>query len=192
MHKQINQLRASLMAQFPERKDIIDGSLAAVLAGEHVLLIGPPGTAKSALVRCLAQVFGGSYFERLLTKFSTPEELFGPISLQDCPTLPCSCMVVSPRRSALSRRPHGAIDPHHHRRSQSAPDLTHQGVRDGAERRVADVPHRPRRARFDRRAPRVDREPVEDAAGIRLPGEPRWNTKIRVAQAPMRSPPIRS
>jgi MoxR-like ATPase len=82
MHKQINQLRANLMAQFPERKDVIDGSLAAVLAGEHVLLIGPPGTAKSALVRCLAQVFGGSYFERLLTKFSTPEELFGPISLQ--------------------------------------------------------------------------------------------------------------
>jgi MoxR-like ATPase len=82
MHKQINQLRADLMSQFPERKDVIDGSLAAVLAGEHVLLLGPPGTAKSALVRCLAQVFGGSYFERLLTKFSTPEELFGPISLQ--------------------------------------------------------------------------------------------------------------
>jgi MoxR-like ATPase len=82
MHKQINQLRANLMAQFPERKDVIDGALAAVLAGEHVLLLGPPGTAKSALVRCLAQTFGGSYFERLLTKFSTPEELFGPISLQ--------------------------------------------------------------------------------------------------------------
>lgn len=82
MHKQFNQLRASLMAQFPERNGVIDGSLAAVLAGEHVLLIGPPGTAKSALVRCVAQVFGGSYFERLLTRFSTPEELFGPISLQ--------------------------------------------------------------------------------------------------------------
>jgi MoxR-like ATPase len=82
MHKQINQLRANLMAQFPECKDVIDGSLAAVLAGEHVLLIGPPGTAKSALVRCLAQVFGGIYFERLLTKFRAPEELFGPISLQ--------------------------------------------------------------------------------------------------------------
>jgi MoxR-like ATPase len=82
MHKQINQLRVSLMAQFPDRKDVIDGSLAAVLAGEHVLPICPPDTAKPALVRCLAQVFGGSYFERLLTKFSTPEELFGPISLQ--------------------------------------------------------------------------------------------------------------
>jgi MoxR-like ATPase len=82
MHKQINQLRADLMAQFPERKDVIDGSLTAMLAGEHVLLIGPPGTAKSALVRTIAQAFDGSYFERLLTKFSTPEELFGPISLK--------------------------------------------------------------------------------------------------------------
>ena len=72
MHKQINQLRANLMAQFPERKDVINGSLAAVLAGEHVLLMGAPSTTKSALVRCLAQVFGGSYFERRLTKFPSP------------------------------------------------------------------------------------------------------------------------
>ncbi len=82
MHNQINQLRADLMAQFPERKDVIDGSLAAILAGEHVLLLGPPGTAKSALVRAIAQAFSGSYVERLLTKFSTPEELFGSISLK--------------------------------------------------------------------------------------------------------------
>ena len=82
MHKQFQILRADLVAQFPERATVIDGSLAAVLAGEHVLLIGPPGTAKSALVRSIAQAFSGSYFERLLTKFSTPEELFGPISLK--------------------------------------------------------------------------------------------------------------
>jgi MoxR-like ATPase len=82
MHKQFQALRAALVAQFPKRATVIDGSLAAVLAGEHVLLIGPPGTAKSALVRAIAQAFGGSYFERLLTKFSTPEELFGPISLK--------------------------------------------------------------------------------------------------------------
>ena len=82
MHKQINQLRAELMAQFPERKDVIDGSLAAILSGEHVLLVGPPGTAKSMLARAIANAFGGSYFERLLTKFSMPEELFGPISLK--------------------------------------------------------------------------------------------------------------
>ncbi|WP_242334593.1 AAA family ATPase [Anaeromyxobacter sp. SG66] len=76
------QLRTDLAARFPERKDVIDGALAAVLAGEHVLLLGPPGTAKSALARAIAQAFGGSYFERLLTKFSTPEELFGAISLK--------------------------------------------------------------------------------------------------------------
>ncbi len=78
----IQRLRKELNARFPERRDVIDGALCAVLAGEHVLLLGPPGTAKSALVRALAQAFGGSYFERLLTKFSTPEELFGPISLK--------------------------------------------------------------------------------------------------------------
>ena len=82
MHKQLQQLRADLIALFPERKNVIDGALCAVLAGEHVLLLGPPGTAKSALVRAIARAFGGSYFERLLTKFSTPEELFGPISLK--------------------------------------------------------------------------------------------------------------
>lgn len=82
MHKLFAALRVELMSLFPERQHVIDGSLAAVLAGEHVLLLGPPGTAKSALVRALAQAFGGSYFERLLTKFSTPEELFGPVSLK--------------------------------------------------------------------------------------------------------------
>jgi MoxR-like ATPase len=78
----ITQLRTDLAGRFPERTNIIDGALAAVLAGEHVLLLGPPGTAKSALARAIAQAFGGSYFERLLTKFSTPEELFGAISLK--------------------------------------------------------------------------------------------------------------
>jgi len=78
----LQQLRADLTTHFPERKDVIDGALAAVLAGEHVLLLGPPGTAKSALVRAIAVAFGGTYFERLLTKFSTPEELFGAISLK--------------------------------------------------------------------------------------------------------------
>lgn len=82
MHQHFMQLRTELNASFPERRDVIDGALAAVLAGEHILLIGPPGTAKSALVRAIAQACGGTYFERLMTKYSQPDELFGPVSLK--------------------------------------------------------------------------------------------------------------
>lgn len=53
----------------------------AALCGEHLLFIGPPGTAKSELARRLNAVVGGRFFERLLTRFTVPEELFGPLSL---------------------------------------------------------------------------------------------------------------
>ena len=56
--------------------------LLAALAGEHLLLLGPPGTAKSELSRRMARLTGGTYFERLLTRFSVPEELFGPLSMK--------------------------------------------------------------------------------------------------------------
>ena len=56
--------------------------LLAALCGEHVLFIGPPGTAKSELGRRLSKLCSGSFFERLLTKFSVPEELFGPLSMR--------------------------------------------------------------------------------------------------------------
>ena len=82
MHKQFIQLRTELITAFPERTAVIDGTLASILAGSHVLLIGPPGTAKSALVRAIAGAFAGRCFSVLMTRYSTPDEIFGPVSLK--------------------------------------------------------------------------------------------------------------
>ena len=56
-------------------------ALAAV-AGEHLLVVGPPGTAKSEAVRRVGRVLGGRYFEYLLGRFTEPSEIFGPVDLR--------------------------------------------------------------------------------------------------------------
>jgi MoxR-like ATPase len=79
----LQALRRELKGLFVERDEFVDGALAALLARQHVLLIGPPGSGKSTIVHALCErIPGASYFHWLLTKFTTPEELFGPVSLQ--------------------------------------------------------------------------------------------------------------
>lgn len=65
-----------------ERRTVVEAIVLAAVAGEHVLLIGPPGTAKSEAARRVARGLGGNYFEYLLGKFSEPSELFGPTDLR--------------------------------------------------------------------------------------------------------------
>jgi MoxR-like ATPase len=70
-----------LKERFVDRDEIVDLIALAVTSGEHLLLHGPPGTAKSALIRQFATAVRGKYFEYLLTRFSEPNEVFGPIDL---------------------------------------------------------------------------------------------------------------
>jgi len=77
------QIRDELKTGYYERDDVIDGTFTALLTDNHMLLIGPPGTAKSQLVSEVCnKINGAQYFQWLLTKFTAPEELFGAVSLK--------------------------------------------------------------------------------------------------------------
>ena len=65
------------------KEKIIKLGILSLMAGENLILIGPPGTAKSEISRRFNKIFEKeSYFEYLLTKFTTPEEIFGPFSIK--------------------------------------------------------------------------------------------------------------
>lgn len=82
LQQKFGDLRTALLNRHLERNDEIELALVAILSRYHVVLIGPPGTAKSMLTRDLCNAFvGARYFEHLMNKFTTPEELFGPVNI---------------------------------------------------------------------------------------------------------------
>lgn len=82
VRQRVWQIRDALHASLVERDDAIECVMLGFVSQEHVVLEGPPGTAKSllsdALMRCID---GGSYVRRLLHKFVTADELLGPMDL---------------------------------------------------------------------------------------------------------------
>jgi MoxR-like ATPase len=87
MKQKIQTLLTQMNHGLVEREEAIKIALLTVLAGENLVLIGPPGTGKSMIARRIAEILethhDAGYFEYLLTKFSTPEEIFGPLSITE-------------------------------------------------------------------------------------------------------------
>ena len=75
------QARRELSAALIERDEEVDLVLTALLANEHVLLVGPPGCGKSLLLDAVMNWMSARKFSILLTKFTTVEEVMGPVSL---------------------------------------------------------------------------------------------------------------
>jgi MoxR-like ATPase len=83
----LQAIERELIGSLIERDEVIRAALVALLSQEHLVILGPPGTAKSALVTKLSQRIspqngsGLRSFAYLMTRFTTPEELFGPVSV---------------------------------------------------------------------------------------------------------------
>lgn len=79
--RRLKALGRSVEQHFVGRRLALDLLEVAVLAHEHVLLLGPPGTGKTDLVSRFAAGLGSRPFVRLLTRFTEPAELFGPVDV---------------------------------------------------------------------------------------------------------------
>src|SRR5580658_6645668 len=84
LRKRLNRFRTSLGRFFVAKQELIDLMLVAAVAQEPLLLVGPPGTAKSDLVLKFKDALGltdDDYFEYMLTRFTEPSEIIGPIDI---------------------------------------------------------------------------------------------------------------
>src|SRR5437588_12192051 len=75
------ELARQMGAQFLDKQEIIRLMTVSAIAGEHMVIVGPPGTAKSAMIDMFSKLIDARYFEYLLTRFTEPNELFGPVDI---------------------------------------------------------------------------------------------------------------
>src|SRR5215471_6117169 len=80
--QKLREVARALDQRYLDKSELVRMLLVTLVAGEHMLIVGPPGTAKSALVRQLARLIDARYFEYLLTRFSEPNEIFGPVDIK--------------------------------------------------------------------------------------------------------------
>ncbi|MBA3502170.1 MAG: AAA family ATPase [Deltaproteobacteria bacterium] len=75
------ELARQMGSQFLDKQEIIRLMTVSAIAGEHMVIVGPPGTAKSAMIDMFSKLIDARYFEYLLTRFTEPNELFGPVDI---------------------------------------------------------------------------------------------------------------
>lgn len=80
--KLVTEVLTPLKSAFVAKDEIVDLLGVSLVAGENLFILGPPGTAKSALVHELARRIEGRVFDYLLTRFTEPNELFGPFDIR--------------------------------------------------------------------------------------------------------------
>ena len=84
MKDRIAKIISLLSSGLYERKEIVALTFLSIIAGKPVFLYGPPGTAKSFIAKRVSYAFKDSkYFGYLMQRFSTPEDIFGPVSLEE-------------------------------------------------------------------------------------------------------------
>jgi len=83
LQEKLKLFYSKLSEPFVQREEEAEVVMLALLSGEHAIFIGEPGTAKSALVRRAASLLKAKYFYYVLNKYTEPDELFGPIDINE-------------------------------------------------------------------------------------------------------------
>jgi MoxR-like ATPase len=81
--RRLSTIKRELADRYVDRDDAIDLLVLAAVCREHLLLIGPPGTAKTGLIDQFCRSIGARQFRYLLTRFTEPSELFGPLDIEE-------------------------------------------------------------------------------------------------------------